>query len=221
MGSYHKILGSLVLAGVLASPIIARAQLASITPFAGNRMEDWESFPNFNDPAFHLLANTSSIMGGKATVNNDLMTIFESFVADASLGNSGFATPKDGAKGLKVSDTAVEPLIFVFSEPLTDFEAYWGAETTGSPITVSLSFFDPMGNLFATNAFDYDREIFGDGVLEWHGWSSSQPIGRVDILGVGVAVDSLQAQAVPEASSFALFVGLGVFCSILNRKRKI
>jgi hypothetical protein len=101
------------------------------------------------------------------------------------------------------------------AEPVLAFGAFWGAATSqtlpplGDPATISVSFFDILNSPIATLTFDYSRTapggFPGDGVLEWHGWTSTIPIKRLEYTEDGVVIDGLQGNLVPEPVSFAPF----------------
>jgi len=65
-----------------------------------------------------------------------------------------------------------------------------------------VSLFDSANLLIETRTFDDVRP--DDGVLEWHGWSSTIPIKRLTYTEDFVVVDGLQANVVPEPSSLIL-----------------
>jgi hypothetical protein len=132
------------------------------------------------------------------------------------LGGSGLAQVSDGAKAMGLNDFAQSATIS-FAAPVDSFGAYWGAGTATTPTTVSLLYSDR-----STASFSYLRP--DDGVLEWHGWSSSVGISGVTYSGDFVVIDGLQAggtASVPDAASTSalLFIALGVLEG-LRRKLK-
>jgi hypothetical protein len=83
-----------------------------------------------------------------------------------------------------------------WSAPITTFGGYVGAATPdGIATTLTVKFFDRSTTLFDSETFTYLRP--GDGVLEWHGWTSSVPFSSVSITGNFLALDGLEASVVP------------------------
>jgi hypothetical protein len=197
----------------------ATAQSVPIGPFVGNRAETWEEFPNFLEGGFHLLPDPTSILEGDALLANTDLTIYEPFVADASLGLSGFAQTADGTKGLLVGDLDPNATL-TLTGPVTDFGAYWGAETFGGLSSVVLNFYNANNGLIATASFDYNHEDTGDGALDWHGWHFAVPVQSLTFTGSNVALDGIQANAVPEGN-FALLPAafLAALCVCRRRHR--
>lgn len=136
------------------------------------------------------------------------MTIYEPSVSDHGLLDSGDAETSDGVKGMGIPRRD-QTVTIAFADPIISFGAYWGAGTTnldpgiGDPALFLVSFYDFSGMLLGSKQFTYSRP--GDGVLEWHGWTSDQPISRISYHEDGVAIDGLQAM-VPEPSVCALLL---------------
>lgn len=220
---------SLLLTGLAALCLgavqTAQAQISAIGPFSGSLSETWEGFLNYrNDPNFYLLDPTS-IMGGAASISNPQMAVYEPSAASFGLGGSGAAQVSDGAKGMGL-DTSQATATITFDCTVDSFGAYWGAATFGSPNAVRLSFFDVFDGLIGNDSFQYDHSANQDGGLDWHGWSSTTPIKKIQYTGDFVVIDGLQAHGldncpkVPEPGALAMLAGLGIGgVLILRRKR--
>jgi hypothetical protein len=197
----------------------AHAGIISIGPFAGSLTETWESFPNYTVPVRPtLLPNPTAIMGGAAMISHPFMAVYEPTVSLAffDLNTSGFAQVADGSKGIGshsiASLSSSRTTTITFLSPISAFGAFWGALTgggIGDPNTVVLDFFDVFGNPIGTDSFAYSHSSLGDGRLDWHGWQSSIPVGSLTYTGDFVAVDGLQADAVPEPGTL-LLLGSGL-----------
>jgi hypothetical protein len=202
--------------GALLASGRAVAQIISIGPFEGQFSETWESFPvSPPDPGTYL-PDPTAIMGGFGTISNPRMKVF-SAPGLPGLGTSGPAHPSDGLVAMNVEslDTTVTLL---FSQPVTQFGAYWGAITSaedpriGDPANFHLRFYDSSDALIAAETFTYTRSQFGDGILEWHGWMSNVPIKRVTYEEDGPVIDGLEA-LVPEPCA-AIPIVLGILGSV-------
>ena len=193
-------------------------------PFIGSLQESWEAFPNYGDDPDFFMDNPTAIMGGAATISNPSMIIYEPGVAGANfnLGLSGDAQVADGAKGMGIDDEAQTTTID-FATPVSSLGGYWGTATGEAypdPNTVFLDFFDGANNLIDSKTFTYSRSGTGrDGLLEWHGWSSTVPIQSLTYTGDYVVNDALQANPGPEASIYLLF-SLGALGLMVWRRRK-
>jgi hypothetical protein len=201
---------------VLAASAPARADLVPIGPFSGQLSESWETFPLPHGEADYL-ASPTAIMNGAAAIANPYMRIYKPGVSEFSLASSGYAQTADGEQGMGVGPTAQTTTI-TFVNPITSFGAYWGAHTGveyGGAANISLNFFDETGNSIGSEGFTFIRPLH-DGVLEWHGWFSSVPIGSLTYTEDGVAVDSLQANPTPEPCTTLLLLG-GAAALLLRR----
>ncbi len=196
----------------------AHAAIISIGPFAGSLTETWESFPNYTVPVRPtFLPNPTAIMGGAAMISHPFMAVYEPAVPLAFFDffTSGLAQVADGSKGMgsvHVFGFPTATTTITFLSPIGAFGAFWGALTgggRGDPVTVVLDFFDVFGNPIGTDSFSYSHSSLGDGRLDWHGWQSSIPVGSLTYTGLDVAVDGLQADAVPEPGTL-LLLGSGL-----------
>jgi hypothetical protein len=217
----------LLLAGVSALSLTVlsgvQAQLSPVGPFVGSLTETWEGFANYTVPGpVTYLADPTDIMGGAASISNPFMTVYEPGPADFGLGGSGPAQVSDGAKGMGV-DGFDQTATIVFDDPVNCFGAYWGSGTFGQPNTIRLSFFDVFDNLIGNASFQYDHEANFDGVLDWHGWSSTTLIKSVAYTGDYVVIDGIQAHCttvVPEPGTLAMLVGMGIGGALVLARRK-
>lgn len=205
----------------------AQAALSTTGPFVGDLSEGWEGFNTYAIPAaVTYLANPTDIMGGAASIANGLMAVYDETSATFGLAGNGVAKVAAGAKGMGL-DAGPDAAVITFDNDQTMFGAYWGAASSDAPATVRVLFFDANGNQVGADSFDYDHRANGDGVLDWHGWSSDVAFRSVVYAGDFVVNDELQASGpnnnnnpVPEPGSLALAgVALLSLAAALKRNR--
>lgn len=209
-------ISGIVLTAVFLAPLSwAQADLIPVGPFTGQLSESWESFAT-SPPEGPYLPSPSTIMGGAATISGAQMAVFQPGVFDWSLGSSGYAQTANGTRAFGAGGAGDQTTTILFATPVSDFGGYWGAFTSvydGDPALIAISFYDATDALLATQVASYSRP--SDGVLEWHGWSSTVPIKRISFVEHRVAVDSMQASPVPEPTSLLLFA---ITCLVLSAK---
>ena len=68
--------------------------------------------------------------------------------------------------------------------------------------------------------FQYSHSATGDGLLDWHGWSSTAGVKSVKVSSaMWIVMDSLQASAsVPDAGQTGVLLCLGLFGLAAARK---
>ena len=205
---------TLVAAGAAQGGIITE-----IDPFVGGLTETWEGFDNYNEGNF-FLDNPTEIMGGGASISNPFMVVYEPGPAGFGLGTSGLAQVSDGTKGMGVN-AGGQTVVITFDIPILSYGAYWGAATRSGfpdPNTVGVSFYTPGGSLIDAIEFEYSHSDSGDGGLDWHGWSSTTAIGRVEFNGDFIVTDGLQADLVPAPGAMALLGLAGLFGTRRRRR---
>jgi hypothetical protein len=195
-----------------------------IGPFNGDLTEGFESFPGpFQSAPF-------SIMGGSTTLSvspNNHPFIYHVdpgglFTFPCQLGSStanafqSSAQPASGSQGLGIFNSSGGTIVSItFGQPCNDFGGNFGTYTFAGPEQCSVIFFDGSNQQIGlAQSFSYDHSSSGDGVLDWHGWSSTVPFLSVQIflgsnLSAFAALDDLQANlaTVPEPESSAILVG--------------
>ena len=187
--------------GFSAAPV--RAQFSSTGPFAGTMSEGWETFPLFGGT---YLASPESIMGGKATIANSKMSIYQP--GSAFLGTSGTAQVADGTRGLMLNYFAQTATI-TWNTPITEFGAWFAASTlppgyNADPAIITVSFYGQSATLLDAETFTYSHSATGDGGLDWHGWVAAAPVYSISLKGDFLVMDGLRAVAVPEPSATTL-----------------
>jgi hypothetical protein len=105
--------------------------------------------------------------------------------------------------GIDTPTADLETASILFIQPISDYGAFWGSDTTQS--LISLSFYDAADTLVGTTSFNYTSPDSA-GALQWQGWHSLTPISRVTYSGHAVATDDLRATVVPEIEISALFL---------------
>lgn len=199
----------------------ARAGIIEVGPFVGDLTETWESFPTTIEGEPYLL-DPSPIMGGAATISNEFMFVYEPGVSDVSLGTSGVAQVSDGIKGMCSREAGVTTTI-MFNDPIAAFGAYWAAVTEtgtqiGDPANILVRFYSETNTLLGTRIINYSRPA--DGVLEWHGWISDEPVKYITYFEDGVAVDGLQAILVPEPTTSMVFLVIAFWVKTHRTRRQ-
>jgi hypothetical protein len=183
---------------MLAKPCYNHAQsVISTGPFTGTYSESFESFPDYyhSDPA--ILPESTSIMGGFASIssaNHDMIIYNTSDGASWGLGLI-YAGVSDGLQGLGLNSTG-DTLTIDFNSPVTAFGGYFAADGFGMSPLLTFNFSDG-----SSGSYNYSDP---NGTLDWVGWESSAGINSVTISGNYIAMDGLET-VVPEPTTLALF----------------
>jgi hypothetical protein len=178
----------------------AWANIIPIGPFVGTWSEDFEgTFPA--GPA-EGGARSLSIMDGAATIRGML----------------SFGGPLGIGPGVLGSSFSGPPLI-MFDSPVTAFGGYWAGDTSYGPTDpsidiiccgsfINVGFFGLLGEVIGGAAFKYTRNADLQHELQWHGWTSTEPIYAVGftVPDHAVWIDGLQAQGVPEPATWVLML---------------
>jgi hypothetical protein len=209
---------------VVTTLVAAVAGAGTVTPideFVGTHNEDWESFDNYLDGGRHHEPDGTSIFGGIAEISaGDRMAIYDPVLAAFGLGTSGPAQVADGVQGLGIDGLDVTATIN-FSQPVSDFGAFWGASTNNNdPEPIDFSFYDTDNNLIDSASFLYSRSPQRDGMLLWAGWHSDTPIGRVTYNAEFTVTDDMRVvtSTTPEPASLALLAVGGLVAFRRNRR---
>jgi len=238
--TYAVVLASAIGIWSLAAPA-SNAQISSTGPFVGTLQESFEGFKDFvtNLPTV-FEPSPASVFGGAATlsesnVNHSLFVFKPSTAVDFRLWSSGpDAMPNQGLQGMGVANTN-DDSIFTFSGPIVAFGGYFGARTGTNPLnenqsvadpaTFAISFFDVFNNqVGATQNWTYSRTGFADGLLEWHGFTSTSAFSKVVVSSPNTlyAYDNLQATSVPEPGVMVSLIGAGTVGGmfVIRRRRR-
>jgi hypothetical protein len=201
------------------------AQIAAVGPFAGDLLENFESFGT------GYTADSFGVFGGAATHNR--LSGNDPYIWPSGgwgLGSNGSAQASDGNQGFGINGNATGE--FIFNTPITSFGAYFGTANSGD--TMFLEFYDAGNTLIGSQqSWAYARP--GDGVLEWHGYDIGQEAVRVvwgslSRSGSAPAIDSIRVvssssvrvrpTAVPTLSAYGLlFTALGLLLVAGRRMR--
>jgi hypothetical protein len=201
-----------VLALSLLTPV--RGNVQREPEFVGEATETWESFSRAQ--VYDLRHVELPIFGGAATISGDSEFIWISQIGVAEPNTGGFglganaARSHDGVQGYGTSLAQGSTQITI-PKPVLHFGGYWGAASGSGPI--SFRFYDSGGTLIGSDSVIYTRADI-DGVLEWAGWQSTTPIGRVEYSGGWVVNDSLRISNVPEPS-ISWLIAVGVTSGLL------
>jgi hypothetical protein len=167
------------------------AAVTTVPPFTGTYSETWEEFPvqEFTGPV--------SILGGHAVITGSDLEIatFDKFLLCTF-----YVNPTDGTKFMG-ADQGGAHMEISFVQPLSAFGAYWGNFPENpqgcSGADTSFRFIDAAGNLVGEASYPA-----GTGNMHWRGFSFSTPVKTVEVYGVFVVTDGMQA-SVPQANSLA------------------
>ena len=197
----------------------APAQLQSLpNAFLGNATETFEELSRDNVQA---LQNVQvPIFSGLATISGPNEYTWLNGTQLGYPGTFGLgpynARAHDGNQGYGTG-VAYGTSRITFSVPTGEFGGYWGCASTTTPMI--FSFYDPQGGFIGSQSVVYLAPN-NDGTLEWFGWQSSAPIGRVEYSGTWVVNDSLRLTLVLEPNC-ALLVLMGAGLLILLGREKI
>ena len=197
----------------------AFAQLNTIpSEFTGSAIETFEELSRANVSA---LQNVEvPIFSGLATISGPNEYIWLNGTQLAYPGTFGLgyynARAHDGNQGYGTS-LAYGTSRITFATPINEFGGYWGCASTTTPMV--FAFYDGNGAAIGSKSVVYSAPN-NDGTLEWFGWQSSVPIGRVEYSGTWVVNDSLRLQVVPEPDCTVLLsTGLALLVLIPHRRR--
>jgi len=197
----------------------AFAQLSAIpTEFTGSATETFEELSRVNVQA--LVNVEVPIFSGLATISGPNEYIWLNGTQLGYPGTFGLgyynARAHDGNQGYGTS-LAYATSRITFNTPISGFGGYWGCASTTTPMV--FAFYDANGASIGSASVVYSAPNH-DGTLEWFGWQSSVPIGRIEYSGTWVVNDSLRLQVVPEANCAVLF-STGLALWLARRRGKL
>ena len=188
----------------LASQGAKATPLSAVDLFGGDIIEDFEGFARNDAPTtfsvFAGLAHHNQLSGTRPFVWISSTSDTTGALGPWGLGYNGFAKAADGNQGFGMEGHAHGE--FVFSVPISSFGAFFG---TGMLVdSMFVRFFDQTGSQIGPEqSFVY---FSATGILDWHGWTSTTPIARVEWgalspTAVSPAIDSVRVVlAIPEAT---------------------
>jgi hypothetical protein len=197
------VIGFIVLQGLLGLLFAAHTTYALVVcdPFVGTLQEDFNSQP--------LLAYMPSltVMDGEITLTSETYFVgirhsWWGFGNKGSMYNDLATWPGD-PYGFG-NDTTSVPFSFVFTTPVIQFGGEWNSGIIGSHIT--FTFYDDLGSLIGTDVWLTPTNAVLHSPLNWHGWSSTEGIKRIDVTeSVATVFDNLQV-VIPEPTTWKLTV---------------
>lgn len=199
-----------IILGLLLAAATSLFSQTSTGPFTGIFSESFESI---SVPDHVIPVNSGKeVMGGFATLSNPSMYAINGVGVWWEGGPS--AIPWDGLQFL-VLNGVQKTLTITFDETVSRFGGYW-LQSKDSP-DVAISFYDIADELIGASAFYAFSET---GNMTWNGWSLATEAKRVTVTGNFLAMDGLQADAVPEPTTWAL-LGLGAFVVLWQLRRRV
>ncbi len=160
-----------------------RAAVTAVPPFVGTYSETWEEFPVERFGSAEI-----SILGGNAVISG---TELETATFNMFLLCGIYGSPTDGTKFLG-ANSASASMTISFSEPVSAFGAYWG-NIPGMPpgcegADTNFYFMDAAGNLVGEVSYPA-----GNGSMHWHGYAFSTAVKTINVDGVFLVTDGMQA----------------------------
>jgi len=189
----------------VASPVIP------VSSFSGNFSENWEGFTNGPLPM------SVDIMGGAASITSSRpvpnMSVYHVGVDPYGLDAGGTAGVHDGIQGMGTEDFPdVYTTTIIFDTPVSQFGAYWAASTAGAPppafVSVDVFFYD-AADVLLDGPVSFNYLLSSAGALVWNGWAAApgEAFAKIEYVGSGLAIDSLQATAeTPEPATLFMFI---------------
>ncbi len=217
-------LKSLIAVALVASPILALAQINPTGPFTGNYSEGFEEFPNYGSGGIY---DTLSVFNGEGTFSSNPTGSNQLYIVSPANGanwgfanNGGLQNVADGVNALGSqnfsSNTAWRPadITLTFNNAVTAFGGYFAEDSTNSHFY--LNFFDANGNL--ENPFGSTDIYQATNVMTWSGWTFTDPVKSIVFTdNFAPAMDGLQINAVPEPASIGA-LAIGMIALIRRRK---
>lgn len=185
----------------------AGAAVVPIGQFAGDSFEGFEAI---GTPGSYTAP--VPIFNGDVTMAdtfaNNVVIAFNLF---SNLTNTEILPYNGNLMGLSV----VGHTTFTFTTPATEFGGFINTadDLTGSTITI----YDTEGQVLLSEPITIGRDAW-----VWHGWSSTTPIGSIDLVsdvvpGKPLAYDDLEVNFVPEPTALSLLL-TGVAMLLLRRR---
>ncbi|HLO97632.1 MAG TPA: PEP-CTERM sorting domain-containing protein [Fimbriimonas sp.] len=205
--------------GLTTLAVSANATITPIGQFSGMLSESFEGFQNYFDNPLFYEPEPFVVMGGAASFasTTQQLTIWEPGAgATWGLVDSGLAVPADGNKGMGL-DTTGAFWMLTFAADQNDFGAFWGVGNSGGPGVATVQFFDQNFTEVGNTSFQYDHSSTADGVLDWNGWNSDVAFRSIIVRGDYLAIDGMQAGAVPEPATMSA-LALGALAMLRRRK---
>lgn len=201
----------------LCFALAAQATVTTTGPFVGTLQEDFESVT----PVFHV--PSVSVMGGALTISSATNEVGV-YQGGWGLGNKGSLSNSSATFGFG-NDGSSNAYSFLFTAAVYAFGGYWNTAWIGS--TLDVAFYDSGNNLLGTDSWLTPN----NNVLNWHGWSSTVGIARIDVLAgnsasnESIAFDNLQANpvpvtTVPDTGSTLGLLGLVLAAMVTLRRRR-